>query len=250
MPIPESPRVVFEQNPLAEVGCQFTIPTIFRLEEEAPVALQEACRKAEFSYPYVNRQYARVEDRPEPLPVYEFISEDRLWKFSICSEFLQLTTTDYHERKTFHPKLEPLTDSFAEIYERNRILGFVLYYRDVIDREALGLGGAAWRDLLNPAFAGELCDEHLRVEELLGMERKMTLDLPGDLGTVELVHGLRELDDGRRVYVMDSYLRDEREATFSEAIERLHDYHDRGGALFRWAISETLIEALGVDDEV
>ena len=248
MPIPPSPRVVFERNPLAEVGCRFNIPAILRLEEQKPVAFQEA---VEAEYPYVTRNLAHFEDRPEPVAVYDFISKDRYWKVSVCSEFIQLTTTDYEKREGFHERLQTVTERFAEIYGRNATIAMVLYYRDVIDREDLGLEGVPWDELLNPSFAGELADEHLSEEEVIDVQRTVTIDLGDDLGELELIHGLREFEEGRRVYVMDSFLSEERDSTFSEAIERLDTYHDRGGELFRWTIADKLRDALGEkDDEV
>lgn len=242
MPIPHSKRVVFERNPLAEVGCRLSIPTILRLEEERPVDFQEA---VEEDYPHLGRKLVRFEDRNEPIPQYDFISEQRYWKISLCSEFIQLTTTEYEDRDGFKERLRPATETFSDIYDRNISVGMVLYYRDVIDREQLGLDGIPWDELLNPAIAGELADDDLQEKEVINLQRTMTLDLENGLGELELVHGLHELSSGRRVYVMDAFLSEDRESEFSEAIERLAAYHDRGGELFRWAITDTLRDELG-----
>jgi len=138
------------------------------------VALQEAIEE---DYPYGRRSFARMDDRLEPIPVYEFISADRYWKISICSDFFQLTTTDYEVRGDFPEELKPTVHRFADLYGQNATIATVLYYRGVIDREDLGLEVVPWHELLNPAVAGEIADEHLEEDEIVGLQRNLTLDL-------------------------------------------------------------------------
>lgn len=247
MPIPESPREKFENNPLAEVGYEITISPLLKLENQKPARLQESIGE---EFPYYSRDHVEGEIGSNLLEVHNFVSEDRYWKFSVCSRFVRLSTTNYMDREQFRERLEPLLTEFAEIYGRNRTLGSVLYYRDVLIRDELGLEGHDWAELLNPVFAGELASEHISEEEVSGCDRKLSLSVESIEGIAQIEHGLRTLDGQGTVYVFDTYLKNESEETFTGLIEHLEEYHDLGGHIFRWAISDVLHDALagGEDD--
>lgn len=241
MPIPETTRTVFEENPLAEVGCQIVVPRLLELENESPAEFQKVIAD---SYPYYRRSYHRPGEYEDPEMVHEFISRDQFWKFSVCSDFVKLSTTDYEDRDQFRREFEPLLDAFVDVYGSERTLASSLYYRDVIDREELGLEGVAWSELLKPPFAGVLSEGEIEEREVADIQQTMTFELSEPPGTARVVHGLHEFEDGRRVYVMDSFLNDERGGTFEARLDRLPLYHDVGGHLFRWAISDRLFEVL------
>ncbi|MBL8785507.1 MAG: TIGR04255 family protein, partial [Deltaproteobacteria bacterium] len=42
--IPESPRVIYASNPLADVICQVRFPRILRIDNELPADFQDAIR--------------------------------------------------------------------------------------------------------------------------------------------------------------------------------------------------------------
>ena len=44
MLFPPTQRVIYHENPLVEVVCQFRFPTILKIDAEIPVAFQEAVR--------------------------------------------------------------------------------------------------------------------------------------------------------------------------------------------------------------
>ena len=247
MPIPESPREKFENNPLAEVGYEITISPLLELENQKPAGLQESIAE---KYPYYSRGYVEGERGSDLLEVHDFISQDRFWKFSVSSRFVRLSTTDYEDRDQFRSRLEPLLTEFVQHYDRSRTLGSVLYYRDVLDRDVLDLVGYDWAELLNPVFAGELASKHVREEEVMDFQRKITLAADAIDGTAQIDHGLRSVDDEQTVYVFNTYLKNESEGTFAELMGDLEEYHDLGGHIFRWAISDVLHDALaGGDDE-
>ena len=67
MDFPESPRVVYEQNPLDEVICQLRFPAVLRIDSESPVRFQEAVRNQYPLFQERTQVQAAVPGLPEPL---------------------------------------------------------------------------------------------------------------------------------------------------------------------------------------
>ncbi|RAL23020.1 hypothetical protein DL240_09025 [Lujinxingia litoralis] len=235
MPIPASERIIFEPNPLVEVSCELSIERLLRLESELPVALQEAIRDR-----YPRQESSR--DASRGLTTYDFISEDRFWKFSVNATHLRLATTEYTERQDFHRRLSPLLKAFSSIYDVHTASGFSLTYQDVINRHELGLNQSSYAELLKPAFAGELCDDALEEDEVDELMRFISLKLAQ--GRAHITHGLTRDEQNRRVYVIRTELFEQGRYPFEQIPQILLPYHDQGGYIFRWAISDRLKEAL------
>lgn len=241
MPIPSSERVVFDVNPLVEVSCQFITSTVLRLEAEAPFQLQEQLRE---QYPFVQQAYQKLDGRSETLKVYEFISQDRFWKFSLSSRYIRLATTDYTDREEFQDRLQTLLSLYSSEYNQFDTIAFELNYRDVIDRRKLGLAERPWAYFLNPAFAGELADPEFQESSLLELKRSFALRLPAEQGRAEVTHGLHRIDEHTWGYVIDSSFGLEKTQSFQQVMANLDTYHDLGGSLFRWMISDELMAQL------
>lgn len=107
MLFPESPRVIYDKNPLAEVICQLRFPRILRIDADLPAAFQEQIRSAfpNFSQsPAIElgklpQDLARLVGLEKALgsgqQSYQFSSADAAWKVTLTSQFLALTTTKY-----------------------------------------------------------------------------------------------------------------------------------------------------------
>src|SRR5215216_5336658 len=111
MPFPESKRVFYQKNPLAEVVCQLRFPPILRIDSESPAMFQERIRS---EYPLYRRTVAQTQlnlpGLPQPLlqmiagagnATHEFLSGDEVWKVSLARDFLALTTSKYHDWEHF-----------------------------------------------------------------------------------------------------------------------------------------------------
>jgi uncharacterized protein (TIGR04255 family) len=128
MTFPDSPRVIYRQNPLVEVICQLKFPPILKIESEPPAAFQESIRK---EYPMM--QEGSSDQPPLPPPIakllgqavpgffqgtsYTFLSEDGKWKVVLTREFLALSTGHYTRWEEFRLKLGVAVAALVAIYE-------------------------------------------------------------------------------------------------------------------------------------
>lgn len=230
MPVPSSERVIFEPNPLVEVSCELLMERLLRLESERPIDLQEAIRA---DFPRLE-----VHSDDHGLVTYDFISEDRLWMFSINATTLRLSTTEYIDREGFQARFRAPLQAVSKIYDRDQANGFRLIYQDVINRHDLGLDEVPYAELLKPGFAGELGEAAMEESDFMELMRFVSLRL--ERGRADITHGFAQDDQERRVYVIRTELSTPDPLRFDELAERLAAYHDQGGYIFRWAISERL----------
>src|SRR6266550_1190316 len=115
MPFPDSPRVIYEKNPLAEVICQVRFPAILRIDSAPPVDYQESLRKTYPLFKENQSQDLKLDlpidlsniigiNAPFPFRVqtsYEFVSADGKWKAQLSREALTLSTTEYERGEQF-----------------------------------------------------------------------------------------------------------------------------------------------------
>src|SRR5579862_1199021 len=143
MTFPDSPRVIYKQNPLVEVICQLKFPPILKIESDPPAAFQEKIRK---EYPMMLESSS---DQP-PLPpaisralsqavpgffqgrTYTFQSEDERWKVVITREFLALSTAHYTRWEEFRSKLQVALEALVGTYDPSFFVRVGLRYRDII----------------------------------------------------------------------------------------------------------------------
>jgi uncharacterized protein (TIGR04255 family) len=122
-----------------------------------------------------------------------------------------------------------------------------LRYQDVIDQQAVGLD-RPWSDLLNPSVAGFLGAEVDSIRRAVReVQETVLFELDGAEGAqARLTHGLAEHAETRRpVYLFDADYYREAQHGGSEVLGLLDYFRGEAGNLFRWAISDTLQEALG-----
>ena len=162
MLFPETPRVIYQENPLVEVICQLRFPLLLRIDTEPPADFQEALRE---EYPKLKVEKSlginiSVQGNiPPPGPTglkYEFASEedDPIWKVVLANNFLALTTQRYQRWEEFRERLEKLITTLVEIYRPNFFTRIGLRYQDLIVRSKLGLKDYSWTDLLEPPHCG------------------------------------------------------------------------------------------------
>jgi uncharacterized protein (TIGR04255 family) len=169
---PKSERVLFRNNPLAEVICQLRFPPQLRIDVEAPSALQEALRD---HYPILSigrslhaRLQANGQTRGEGMVVqkqegnlYDFTSSGKDWKVTLANNFLALSTITYTRWEDFFSRLQLVAKAFSEVYSPPFFTRVGLRYQDIISREALGLAKKAWSSLLVPELVGPLASKKL-----------------------------------------------------------------------------------------
>jgi uncharacterized protein (TIGR04255 family) len=261
-PFPDSPRVVYEKNPLIEVVCQLRFPPILRIDTEPPGTFQEKIRK---DFPLFRERISSlaIPDFPPGLPegvvkaiqaaiagplapkAYEFVTADETWTVTLTRAFLAVKTTSYTRWEHFKNHLVEPLHALIEIYAPAFFTRIGLRYQDLIERSKLGLGQSPWSHLLRPAIAGELASPEL-AGSVVEAFTQVLIRFPNELGQVRVRHGFVQVaGSDEECYLIDSdFFREGRIGTNDAS--RILDYFNRqSGRLFRWCIDDRLHQAMG-----
>lgn len=252
MPFPNTPRVIYAQNPLDEVICQIRFPTILRIDAELPVAFQDSIRSV---YPTFREKRGRQFDMPMPKEVarflnaekegYEFVSEDALWMVSLTKDFLALSTKGYVRWEGFLDRWLLPFRKLIEIYHPAYCIRVGLRYKDVIRKSNLGLKNEPWATLLNSYIAGELSAPEIPSENIELASNELLINLGNKKGKVRIKHGLiideQNPGDG---YLIDCDFFIESKTETNNVEETLAYFNRSAGNLFRWCISPRLHKAM------
>lgn len=252
MPFPQSERVVFSSNPLAEVVCQLTFPRMLELDQDIPVEFQKAIRSA---FPVASSSAGvefefTTEGGAPPIgqrmrPTYSFASDGTGLTVTLCSNFVALSATKYVRWERFREAVALVLRALLTTYEVPFFQRIGLRYIDVIDRTALGLDGVPWSNLLRPELLGLSAAQEVSSSEVT--ELSSTSVLKTDKGSVRLTSGFaRRSDTGNLGFLIDSDFFAERrvEAKPDECLVLLDEYNKSAGDLFRWCITDQLRDAL------
>lgn len=256
MPFPDSPRVIYQKNPLTEVICQLSFPTILRIDSEVPARFQEKIRE---EYPIYQetqgaslklnfpQELAQVIGNALPLKsgraTYQFLSADRKWRVILTRESLSVSTIEYKKWEDFKRHLEIAFGAFLEEYKPLFFTRIGLRYQDLIQRSKMGLENVGWSELLNPSLAGELSAPEI-VDRITHCVNQLTITLDDNGSMVLLNHGLASNENSEVSYIIDSDFLTEEKTEVKNVIERLDYFNKFSGRLFRWCISEKLHNAL------
>lgn len=259
MPFPQSPRVIYDINPLAEVICQFRFPAILRIASADVAPYQERIReqyplyKLEepvFDAPGMPKEMVSLMEQMLPkVPgtrTHRFLTRDSKRFVSLSHEFLAVSESDYKQWEKFLPEVKRAEQALRDVYKPAFYSRLGLRYKDVISPSALGLTGRHWRELISAHAAAELGDQDIaqEIRHIRTQCVKVVPEIPG--GRVTLNHGLiKENGSGGDKYLIDAdFARDNVEGT-DEAFNILDKFHIMAGHLFRWAITDTLHNAMG-----
>ena len=257
MSIPESPRVEYRRNPLANVVCQLRYPSILRINAVDPIEFQEEIRHRYPLYQAVNMTI----EAPIPSPVlgqtigigavntlersYKFASEDNRWTITLTKDYLAIETNYYENWNDFKDYLDLPLAVLENIYRPMFFSRIGLRYIDLIERSRLGLSDVPWQQLFQSFIAAPFYSTDIEGDEIAQFRSHLGLRL--DNGTkVNIVHGL-VLQPGRNEvgFVIDSdFFTDERKE-IGDAIKTLDGFNRKAGDLFRWCITDRLADALG-----
>lgn len=256
MTFPNSPRVIYAENPLVEVVCQLKFPPILKIESELPAQFQERIRG---KYPMMQ------ENAPDQLPLppaiakvmsqsipgfvqgrtYSFISADEQWRVALTREFLALSTVHYRQWEQFRASLQEALDALIESYQPSFFVRIGLRYRDVIRKSTPGLENLSWSRLIRPHVLGPLSEPKLsRAIEHSANDVLIALD--NNNGRVRILHGLiRETNDNEPSYSIDSDFYYEGRTVTADVFKYLDSFNREAGNLFRWCITPVLHKHLG-----
>ena len=252
MPFPDTPRVIYDRNPLEEVICQLKFPPILKIDSESPASFQDGIRR---TYPFFQEIPGVLIDVPSEivkmLPAlagtksYSFESPERSWKVTLNREFVALSTTAYVRWEDFRARLITVLDALERHYQPTFFLRVGLRYRDVIRPSCLGIESVQWTALLKPWILGELSQEAIApyIKQATG---DVLITLNGETGQVRLRHGLvQPTDQSETIYSIDCDFYREGTTERRNVIELLNVYNKEAGRLFRWCISDELSARLG-----
>lgn len=259
MPFPESPRVVYTKNPLAEVICQLRFPPVLRISSGQVADYQERIRS---EYPLYSLEEPAI-DLPvlrQELPSilqrfgllisgttsHKFSTKDSQRFIALAQDFLALRESSYEKWENFRQEIKIAETALREVYEPAFYSRVGLRYKDVISRSRLGLEQAAWKDLLQPHIVAALSVPEVS-EAIVSIQTQSlisTPEVPG--GQVRLMHGLvRPPPDGEECYMIDADFHIEVKEGLHEPFDVLDKFNRLAGRLFRWAITDRLHESMG-----
>jgi len=259
MTFPESPRVVYSKNPLAEVICQLKFPPILRIESEPPAQFQEKIRRdyplmteTTFDQPPLPPAIARALGQALPGFIqgrtYSFETPDRDWKIGITREFLALSSTHYSRWEDFRQRLRRALDALMTTYQPSFLVRVGLRYRNVIRKDIAGMKDADWSQLLEPHILGELSDPTL-AKAVLHSAHDVIISLGENEGQVRILHGLiKEGEQQESNYAIDSDFFREVTTEVGDAFKYLDSFNEEAGRLFRWCITTLLHDHLGASE--
>jgi uncharacterized protein (TIGR04255 family) len=272
MPFPPSERVIYTENPLAEVVCQLRFPPSLRIAAQPPADFQERIRG---SYPMLQPQPTRLIDQvgglgPGPglqiteeggavtigqgfnlgmggQPTYVFTNETGTRTVTLNQDSLSVAERQYERWEVFRAEIETLMGYLNELYDPGFFTRVGLRYQDLLDRAKLGLSDVPWQDLLNPEFAGLFAAGSPVSAEVVRIGSIAMLELPDPQGArVRLQHGsVDDQEDVHNHYAIDSDFFLVERSDSARVLSCLDEFHVHAGNLFRWAISERLHQALG-----
>lgn len=269
MKISPSDRVEYTKNPLAEVICQVQFQRTSIFDNGLPEALANYLKQNEFVVVSEEQTFSialalvsgspETHGTPQQIPtgkVFHFATEDGSWKASVCANFLAITCTKYRNWADFYPRLVNLSEKVFSIVGETSALRIGLRYKDIIERESLGLDGVPWHDLIAPFLLGPLSLNSLSDDEVIddssfgNFLSQSTIRLEDCSLLLQSVM-LTSVDNSRRAFLIDSdfYIDAKDSASLyqsqSELTQKLEALHNNAGSLFRRSITEKLHVALG-----
>lgn len=262
---PLTNRVTYQKNPLAEVVCQVRFDQVplgadhlaslgAELTRQGyPLLLQEEVATVSLQF---GTHGVKQEKGESPQRFHHFVSKDRFWKVSLTNDFLALTCLKYQTWEGFRDRLVSIIEAARPLLGTSNSGRIGLRYRDIIDRERLGLQGRPWIELLSgfvlgPMGAVEITESgELSPEadvENLAFQTILSLDDCKVLLQGGLIHAI---DSSHKAFMIDTDFFCEGDDTQSclKSREELHlvleRLHKNAGALFRTIIREPLHDAL------
>ncbi|THK37376.1 TIGR04255 family protein [Ensifer sp. MPMI2T] len=250
MKFPDTPRVEYVQNPLAEVICQLRFPRQFAVEGALPVDLQKLLAK---EFPLAEKRFnvevALSENEELPRPTrrisYDFSSRKRDLTISLAADFVAVTSREYRNWSAFSETIRTAWEAVRATYDVNLITRVGLRYRNIIDRDRLKLVDVPWTELVKSELLGFLASS--LDGAALAAEAGTSHLFRIDNGSLALNSSLVHSDDRTKSALLidsDFYVEDTINGEQNVYMDILSAYNIEAGRLFRWAIKDRLRERL------
>lgn len=251
MEFPDVDRVIYRENPLAEVVCQIRFPRILAIDERLPAEFQE---KIGESYPFVETKQVTqfsigVGDQGSPSirTHYDFWTDDELVSITLCSEFVSIRTENYERWERFKCHIEAALEALHSSYSIGPITRIGLRYIDLISREKLGLQEVKWSDLVRNSALGLLAEPDIPIESVDELRSATVVELDNG-GKVAIRTGMAESAEtgNEQLFLFDcDFFETRRIKGVKHAYEICDEFNRKAGRAFRWVIRDRLHDALG-----
>lgn len=269
MKIKATDRVEYAHNPLVEVICQLRFDRLLLLDAQAPTQFQEDFARERYPLLTVeqpssiqialgNSPLLKANDLQIPSPsipaVYHFTSEDSDKKISLTSEFISFSCKSYTGWEEFRLHFHEALAAFVKCYPNLIFRRVGLRYKDLIEREALGLANNSWDDLLSPLvsgifshsayFNGDFIDESSVSQQVT----QTVLELDDCSLLLQCALLKSTAPDKKQAFLIDAdfFHESPRFLTWLDDVPTsLETLHANAGAIFRHCIKEKLHDALG-----
>lgn len=256
-------RVSYKTNPLAEVVWQLRWSS--PLEIRGPVLDAFAGMLERFPHVVEENSYdvqVRVEEsggasaeRRDAPPTFRLRSDAHSEVISIASDFVAVTCSKYECWENFVGVIFEAWHALARITTIDKPVRIGLRYKNVIERESIGLEGSHWYELIQPFLLGPLAPNALMDGQAATSSDASSHFTQSTLVLDEinvLLQGalMKSVEGDRYAFLIDadffaaeaiaSSVRSDDE--LKAVLERLHE---NSGPLFRRSITERLHNALG-----
>lgn len=250
-------RCRYGVSQLAEVICQFRFPEILTIAAKDPADFQEAIRqqfpqflrRQELPAPKVGGLPGNlVVQKQAPVTNYQFSSADGVWRINLTSKFISLTCSRYTVWEEFAQHLDKPLAAFIQIYKPAYFERVGLRYLNFISRQALGLEGVPFSQLIAPCYLGPLGDEDVAEPSVTRCSIDTEIILRGGCraklhaGPGFVKRGGKEDKEVKFIFDQDLYMPGQ--LPLSLAVGALHTLHAQADSIFRGAITERLHEAM------
>ena len=248
MKIPETERVIYDNNPLAEVVCQIRFPRILAVDDRIPAEFQYVLGG---DYPFVDTRDVVHFNFGETNQVrrtnYDFLTADKRYKVSLSSDALSISTNDYERWEKFVVHVQHAIECLSKVYSVPVFTRVGLRYIDVISRHKLGIKDERWSELIRSSALGLLHEDAVSIDDVIESSAAYVFKI-GEKDKLMLSTGLgKSSKTGEEIiFVVDGdFFRDEPVKGFSETLTILERFNKSAGSAFRWIILERLHQALG-----
>ena len=257
MTFPESERVIYQKNPLAEVSVELRFPPILKIDASPPADFQDKIRSTFSDYGQSRDSINIPPNAPQavqkimkslPLgggPVnHLFTTGDKKQQVILTREKVALKSLAYTRWEDFNSCFDHVRKVFEEIYQPSFYSKISLKYVDVIRRSILGLNDVRWSELLTAEVGGALTSPELaqRIDSS-SSEFHCSLDDPNSFLTLKTSIALAE--PGREhCFVINSEFHTHSKTETANVEQVLGTFNRSAGQLFRWAIQRRLHDAL------
>jgi len=236
-------RCIYQKNQLGEVICQLRFPEILSIETNIPDRFQEAIRHIFPKYS------ARKEGAPnQQVNNYQFATQDGIWRVNLTSKFISLACSRYTRWEDFAKMLDKPLAAFIQIYQPAYFERVGLRYLNFISRKDLDLDTTPFRELLQPAYVGLLVNEDIREEAFTRATTDTEVAIRGGCrlklhtGPGKISRNGKEDPEVKFIFDQDLFMAGNVPVNVSAgALETLHDQAFR---IFRYAITDTLHDAM------